>query len=125
MKTLFLLVLLSQNGAGDINASFVSTETLDQCQQKALMVEGIFMSARLPVLEKRCITSKLEFSPFDHSRSTRQTRHFYLIHFDANAVNIELMEGWKACMLKAEEGVEQGKVYCSSSIQKLDQSTAQ
>ncbi|MBL3600014.1 MAG: hypothetical protein JMN25_09105 [gamma proteobacterium endosymbiont of Lamellibrachia anaximandri] len=31
MKLLFLLVLLTRNGAGDINASFVNTETLEQC----------------------------------------------------------------------------------------------
>ena len=42
MKTLFLLVLLTRNDAGDINASFVNTNTLAQCRQKEALVEGVF-----------------------------------------------------------------------------------
>ena len=122
MKLVYLLVLLSQNGAGDINASFVNTATLEQCQQKALLVEGIFSSAKVPILESRCITSKLIFSEFEHATSTQMPRHFYLIHFDTERVNIRKMPDWKSCLHGKQAGVTQGHIYCSSSIQKLNRS---
>ena len=74
MKTLFLLVLLTRNSAGDINASFVNTDTLEQCQQKALLVEGVFEAANIPVIESRCIRSELTFSEFNHASSSVMIR---------------------------------------------------
>ena len=121
MKMLFLLVLLSQNGAGDITASFVNTETLEQCQQKEQMVKAIFTTAELPILESRCIQSDSQFSEFGHATSTRMPRHFYLIRFDQDAVAILQMPDWRSCMAGQKEGAGQGRVYCSSSIQALRQ----
>ena len=121
MKTFFLLVLLSQNGVGDINASFVNTETPAQCQQKRLMVQGVFSSAKIPILESRCIRSKLQFSEFGHTSSTHTARHFYLIHFDKEMVNIKKMPDWRSCMAGQREAEEQNKIYCSSSIQSLEE----
>ena len=119
MKLLFLLVLLTRNAAGDINASFVNTETLAQCQQKEAVVRGIFSSARIEIVESRCIESQLQFSEFAHATSSRMTRHFYLIHFNKEAVHIQKMGDWRSCMEKQRQGVNQGRVYCSSSIQSL------
>lgn len=121
MKTFFLLVLLSQNGVGDITASFVNTETLAQCRQKQLMVQGVFSSANIPILENRCIPSKLQFSEFGHASSTRNARHFYLIHFDKGMVNIKTVPDWRSCMVGQRETEGQSQVYCSSSIQSLEE----
>ena len=82
MKTLFLLITLTQNGAGDINASFVNTETLQQCQQKAMMVEGVFKGSNIPVIESRCIESDLQFSEFGHASNASEIRNYFLISFD-------------------------------------------
>ena len=122
MKTLFLLITLTQNGAGDINASFVNTETLEQCQQKSLMVDSIFSASNIPVIESRCIKSDLEFSKFGHASTSSKIKNFYLIHFDETSVQISPMSGWKICMDRQKSGVKQGKVYCSSSVQSLDES---
>jgi hypothetical protein len=119
MQSLFLLVLLSQNGAGDINASFVNTQSLEQCEQKALMIEGIFSAVNIPVLEKRCISSKLRFSEFQHAVSTRMLRYFYLIHVEPGSIDIRVMTNWKSCILKQQTNASQGKFYCGSSIQEL------
>lgn len=119
MKTLFLLIILTRNGAGDINAAFVNTETLAQCQQKALMVEGVFKASSIPVIESRCITSALQFSEFGHASSSSMIRHFYLVYLDEKAVQISSMPDWRSCMDKERSGVKQGRVYCSSSIQSL------
>ena len=121
MNLLFLLVLLSRNGAGDINVSFVNTETLAQCQQKQLLVKGIFSSANIPIAESRCIGSELRFSEFGHASSTSMIRHFYLIHFRKEAVDIQKMPDWRSCMKEQAHGTDQGRVYCSSSIQSLEQ----
>lgn len=111
--------MLTQNGAGDINASFVNTETLEQCEKKTLMVEGVFKASNIPVIESRCIKSKLQFSKFGHALSSSMINYFYLINFDDVAVQIKKMPDWSTCMMRARQEVEQAGVYCSSSVQSL------
>ncbi len=117
MKALFLLVLLSQNGAGDINAAFVNTQSMAQCEQKAAMVRGIFASARIPILGYRCQKSELRFTPFGHVSSSRAPRHFYLIRFGSDKVEIQAATGWRDCMAAAAEKPHH---YCASSVQRLE-----
>jgi hypothetical protein len=119
MKMLFLLILLSQNGAGDITASFVNTETLEQCQQKEQMVKAIFTTAELPILESRCMASDLRFSEFGHAVSSSTPRHFYLIRFEQGSVAIQQMPDWRSCMLGQREREGKGWLYCASSIQSI------
>jgi hypothetical protein len=120
MKTFFLLIILTQNGAGDINASFVNTETLEQCRQKALMVEGVFKGSNIPVIESRCIRSDLTFTEFSHASSSGMIRNFYLVHVDDVSIDIKQMPDWQSCNVQEKLGVEQGKVFCSSSVQSLE-----
>lgn len=120
MKTLFLLIILTRNGAGDINASFVNTETLEQCRQKALMVEGVFKGSNIPVIESRCIRSDLRFSEFSHASSSNMIRNFYLLHIDDESIDIREVPDWLSCKQQEKQGVEQGKVFCSSSVQSLE-----
>jgi len=120
MKTLYLLIILTQNGAGDINASFVNTQTLQQCQQKASMVEGVFKTAEIPVIESRCIRSDLKFSEFSHASSSSMIRNFYLVHVDDDSIDIKQIPDWQSCKQQEKQGVEQGKIFCSSSVQSMD-----
>jgi hypothetical protein len=119
MKTLFLLITLTQNGAGDINASFVNTETLEQCQQKASMVEDVFVAAKIPVLESRCIKSDMQFSPFGHASSASRIRYFYLITADEKTLHISAVPDWRSCMMQQGKAAESDRVYCSSSVQSV------
>ena len=119
MKSLFLLIILTQNGAGDINASFVNTETLQQCQQKALMVEGVFKASNIPVIESRCIKSDLQFSEFDHASASSKIQNFYLVNLDEKVVQISAIPDWSSCMEQQKSSVKQGRVYCSSSVQSI------
>jgi hypothetical protein len=119
VKTLFLLITLTQNGAGDVNASFVNTETLKQCQQKALMVEDVFKASNIPVLESRCVKSDLKFTEFGHASSSSLINHFYLVSLDGDFVQIKKMPGWSECQARAKQGVDTGRIYCSSSVQSL------
>jgi len=112
--------MLTQNGAGDINASFVNTETLEQCQKKTLLVEGVFKASNIPVIENRCIKSELQFSKFDHASSSSMIKHFYLIKFDDVVVQIKEMPDWKTCMVRAKQKLENARIYCSSSVQFLE-----
>ena len=118
MKTLFLLITLTQNGAGDINASFVNTETLEQCQQKASMVAGVFTGSNIPVIESRCIKSELQFSEFGHASSASKIRHFYLISSDEQTLHISAVPDWASCV-KQKRTSKQDRVYCASSVQSL------
>jgi len=118
MKTLFLLITLTQNGAGDINASFVNTETLEQCQQKASMVESVFTASSIPVIESRCMKSDLQFSKFGHASMASKIRNFYLIAFDDKTLQISAMPNWQTCV-KKRKLAPQDRVYCSSSVQSI------
>jgi len=119
MKTIFLLIVLTQNGAGDINAAFVNTETRYQCQQKALMVEDVFKASSIPVIESRCTNSSLRFSEFGHASSSAGIKNFYLVKFDESSVQITAMPDWSSCMQQQKAAAEQGRVYCSSSVQSI------
>ncbi len=119
MKSLFLLIILTQNGAGDITASFVNTETQDQCELKALVVEGIFSSARIPIIESHCVKSDLTFSPFGHSESSRQKRHFYQIQFGQARAEIKPLKDWRQCKSSETKAGDSPRIYCSSSLQQL------
>jgi len=126
MKILFLLITLTQNGAGDINASFVNTQTLQQCQQKMLMIEGVFKASAITVIESRCIKSEVQFSEFGHASTTSNIRNFYLITRDEKSLSFAIMPDWQTCMRQQRSGqaINAGKsgknplsVYCSSSVQ--------
>jgi len=119
MKTLFLLIILTQNGAGDINTAFVNTETMQQCQQKTLLVEGVFSGSDIPVIESRCIKSDLQFSEFSHASTATMIKHFYLIVFDQTSVQISPVAEWRTCMERQRNGVKQGGVYVSSSVESI------
>ena len=119
MKTVFLLIVLTQNGAGDINASFVNTETLEQCRQKALMLDGVFSASNIPVVESRCIQSDLKFTEFGHASASSKIRNFYLININ-DEIQVTKMTDWSACMTLAKQGADKGKLYCSSSVQFLE-----
>lgn len=118
MKTLFLLITLTQNGAGDINASFVNTRTLAQCQQKMTVVESVFTSSHIPVLESRCIKSDMQFSEFGHASASSKIRYFYLVSVDEKNLQISAMPDWHEC-IKEKKASQQARVYCSSSVQSI------
>lgn len=118
MKTLFLLITLTQNGAGDINASFVNTETLTQCQKKSAMVESVFTASNIPVIESRCIKSDMHFSEFGHASASSKIRYFYLVSFYEKNLQISAMSDWHEC-IKEKKASKQARVYCSSSVQSI------
>ena len=120
MNTLFLLIVLTQNGAGDINASFVNTQTLELCQQKAELVSAVFTASKIPILQRECAQSNLVFSSFEHASTSRLINNFYLIEFDNNVPVIKKIETWRDCMMQAKDSESDNPVYCASSVQSLE-----
>ena len=118
MKMLYLLIILTQNAAGNINAAFVNTETLDQCQQKIMMVEGLFRAWDIPVIESSCIRSDMHFSEFGHISDSNSIRHFYMAYFNDEDTRVVSMPDWRTCMLK-KKNIPDKNVYCSSSVQSV------
>lgn len=119
MKTLFLLIVLVQNGASDISASFVNTETQQQCQQKASMLESVFNASNVQVIELRCVKSALQFSKFSHDSSSGKNRSFYLVHLDETSSQVTTMPDLKSCLLQQNRDVKAGRSFCASSGQSL------
>ena len=111
--------MLTQNDAGDVNAAFVNTMTLAECQQKEAMVKGIFMSAGIQVIESRCIQSRLRFSEFGHASSSSMLRHFYLISTSGTQLSIHKKPDWHSCMRAQQNHVGADDAWCASSIQML------
>lgn len=119
--TLFLLLVLSQNGAGDIHASFVNSATLTDCRLSQAMVQGIISSQGISQVFAECVPSTLKFTAFNHLGSTRAVRYFYLINVDGTeSIGIQPMQQWKACMAAQRHQQQVGKSsYCASSSQRL------
>ena len=120
MKALFLLLVLTQNSAGDINASFVNTKTREQCQQKEKMLRDVFLASNISVIDSRCVQSDLKFSEFDHATSSSQIRNFYLITI-GNDLQIKNVSDWSVCRARSKQLVENAQLYCSSSVQSLEE----
>lgn len=117
MNSFFLLILLTQNAAGNVSASFVETNDRQQCEVKQKVVEGIFSTARVKILESRCLPGRYRFSEFGHATSTASTRYFYWIDFNAVPVEITRASDWRSCMAQ-EAAIDKAGFYCANSIQK-------
>ena len=117
MKALFLLIVLTQNGAGDINASFVNTQSLAQCKQKAELVSSVFNASSIAILESQCVESDLQFTSFEHASTSRLINNFYLITIGDGDVLIETIANWRNCVTQAKIDVRDKKHYCASSVQ--------
>ena len=117
LKTLFLLIVLTQNGAGDINASFVNTQTLAQCKQKAEVVSAVFNVSGIAILESKCLEHDLQFTPFEHASTSRLINNFYLITISEGDALIETVGNWRNCVTQAKKDVGDKKHYCASSVQ--------
>ena len=118
MKTLYLLLLLTQNGAGDINAAFVSADSMDACEQSRQKVAAIFQSSRIPILYQKCQQSDQRFSPFWHANSSASERQFYLIELlqEGEGFKITPVEDYTACRKKPRLTPSE-QTYCASSVQ--------
>ena len=119
MKLLFLLLVLTRNDAGDVNAAFVNTATASECAQKKALVEGIFLSAGVRVIESKCMESKLRFSKFAHASSSAMPRHFYLITAGEVQFSIKELPDWRGCMKAKQDHPNMKGAWCASSVQKL------
>ena len=116
MNTFFLLILLTQNAAGNVSASFVGTDSREQCEVKQKVVEGIFSTARVKILESHCVPGRYRFSEFGHATSSASKRYFYWIDFNAMPVEITGAPDWRSCM-EQEAEIDRAGFYCASSIQ--------
>lgn len=122
METLFLMLLLTQNGAGDINAAFVSAETMDACELSRQRVAAVFESSRIPILYQKCQQSELRFTPFWHANSSATQRQFYLVELlqEGESFQITQVKDYWAC--REKRGVNQsGQTLCASSVQQQTQ----
>ncbi|HHC71436.1 MAG TPA: hypothetical protein ENK54_00945 [Thiotrichales bacterium] len=119
MKTaLFLLVLLTRNGAGDIHAAFVEAGNRDACVARERMVRALFAGSGIPVVGGGCFESTLRFTPFRHAEGSRRVRHFYTIRLGEERVEILPARDWASC-LRAARLDPAGDLLCAGSAQRL------
>ena len=115
---LFLLVLLTQNPAGDINASFVNADTEKACEASLLLTREIFVSRNITILHGSCFASPLRFTPFAHSVSTRVKRYHYYILPSDEGVEVIGLEDREACRRRLPSP---RKGYCATSTQRMQE----
>ena len=116
---LFLLVLLTQNAAGDINASFVNADTEKACEASLLLTREIFVSRNITVLHSSCFVSPLRFTPFTHAVSTRVKRYHYYISTGDDGVEVIGLEDREACRQRLLNISHPRKGYCATSTQSM------
>jgi len=119
MEMLYLLLVLTRNGAGDVSAAFVNSESLESCRVSQAMVEGIFVSQGIPLVYSECRPSPLRFTPFEHVDTTRARRYHYLIEPQASTPQIRPVPDWPSCRKAERQGPGERRIYCASSTQQL------
>ena len=120
-STFYLLLVLTQNGAGDVHASFVNATSLEECRISQAMLKGVFAAQGITLLYGDCRASKMQFTVFNHALSTSTERYFYLIDTDhAKSLLIEPQPHWRACRIAQRHVSESGGTgYCATSTQRL------
>ncbi len=123
MNTLFLLILLTTNGAGQNAVSFVNTDSAEVCQQKQAMIGAIFERAGIHIAEQQCVATKAQYSKFGHEASSDAPRYHYMVDFSGDEVVVSNVDGRKACEARLQQRLRVGgndmeKVFCASSQQK-------
>jgi len=116
---LYLLLVLTRNGAGDISAAFVNSDSLEACRASQTMVEAIFTSQQIPLLYSDCRPSAQRFTPFEHVNTSRVRRYHYLVELGSSTPKIQPMADWPSCRRAEQNGAQGNPVYCVSSTQRL------
>lgn len=111
MNSAYLLVMLTFNAADQAGLSFLSTQTMEQCQLKGHAFAGILSSSGIEVREKRCIESPLQFTKYQHSSGKNQPLQRYQATFTADHVEISFLPAGKSCTS------EHPNTYCATSPQ--------
>jgi len=121
MNTVFLLVLLTLSDAGQINASFVNTDSLNACQNKSKMLGAVILTLGTKILENRCFASELNFSKFSHGQSKQAVRYNYNIVLNDDRVDVSQSKNKMECIINKEKLMltNDGEVYCTTSKQQI------
>ncbi len=111
MNMLFLLLVLTKNAAGDINAAFVNADNPAACVLKQEQLKGIFLGAGIPIVYSGCDSSRIIFPEYKHATSSLQKRYFYQITLNNKGFSIQSIKDWQECK-SSPPGV-----ICASSVQ--------
>lgn len=113
MKLGFLMIILTLVDNGQISAAFVSTETLQECEQRATVVRGILEKGEYPIEQMVCRAADVEFEPFAHGMEEFAERQTYLVSFDDKTAKVEKVA---ACDGGAQPAPG---TWCATSTQKF------
>ena len=112
MNSIHLLILLTLNAVDQAGLSFVSTDSLEQCQLKGQALAGILSSSGIQVKENRCIQSDMKFSKYSHSPAGGgKDLQTYKAVFSDQGVELRLIPQGVECRMVGERS------YCATSYQ--------
>lgn len=109
MKLGFLMIILTLV-EGNLSAAFVSTATLEECEDRAAVVRGILEKGEYPIEQMVCRAADVEFEPFAHGMEETAERKTYLVSFDDRTATVEAVESCEAVPAKAGQ-------FCATSTQ--------
>lgn len=113
MKLGFLMIVLTVLENGQLSAAFVNTQTLDECRDRAAVVQAILEEGDYAIENLVCRASQAEFEPFVHGMDQFAEQQAYLVSFDDETATVEPVA---SC---GEAGAQEGARYCATSTQKL------
>ena len=111
MKLGFLMIILTLVD-GNLSAAFVSTATLEECEDRAAVVRGILEKGEYPIEQMVCRAADVEFEPFSHGMEQSADSQAYLISFDDKAATVEAVASCAAAQVEAGQ-------FCATSGQKI------
>jgi hypothetical protein len=121
MNITFLLVLLTLGDAGQINAAFVNTDSLNACQNKSKMLSEVISTAGTKILENRCFASEFIFSKFSHAQPSEAVGYNYNIVLNNETVDVIESQNKMECIVNKEKLMltNEGGVHCTASTQQI------
>lgn len=120
MKTVLLMFLLSSAGPnGEVGASYVEKDSVEECQQGIVALKEILAEPRFKIHYAGCHQSSAQISEFEHpgadDEGDKPERFVYLNRIEEGQLLVSEADSLASC----EASINKSESWCAVSTQKL------
>lgn len=121
MNTGTLMIILMLLPGGGYSASFVGTDTPQECEQRLGRIRPILESGTAGLKEAGCFASTATFDDFDHDPPADAPRHTFLVTLAGDRASVRRQASEAECRsaLEQAEGSAGQARYCTTSTQDM------
>ena len=121
MNTGTLMIILMLLPGGGYSASFVSTDTPQECAQRLARIRPFLEGGTAELKEAGCYATGATFDDFDHDPPADAPRHTFLLTLTGDEAGIRKLASEAECRsaLEQAEGSAGQAYYCTTSTQDM------